>query len=70
MGWNVDSLDWRDKNPQTIYNRVAKQMRAQSGGVILFHDIHSQSVKASQILMSEMSAGRMPGRLMTVTQAR
>lgn len=70
VGWNVDSLDWRDKNSQSIYNRVAKQMRSHGGGVILFHDIHSQSVKASEILMRQMRAGKLSGRLMTVSQAR
>lgn len=69
VAWNVDSLDWRDKNPQSIYNRVVKQMRAQGGGVILFHDIHAQTIKASELLMREMRAGRVPGRLMTVSEA-
>lgn len=69
VAWNVDSLDWRDKNPQSIYNRVVKQMRARGGGVILFHDIHSQTIRASEILMREMRAGRVPGRLMSVSEA-
>lgn len=51
--WTVDTLDWQDKNPTTIYNRTLKQMNAstKNSGIILFHDIHSQSVTASTMLM-------------------
>jgi peptidoglycan/xylan/chitin deacetylase (PgdA/CDA1 family) len=48
--WNVDTLDWQDKNPQSIVARALKQMSAHKGGVILFHDIHPQSVIASNLL--------------------
>jgi peptidoglycan/xylan/chitin deacetylase (PgdA/CDA1 family) len=50
--WNVDTLDWQDKNPTSIYNRTLKQMAANGNkGIILFHDIHQQSVIASTMLM-------------------
>jgi peptidoglycan/xylan/chitin deacetylase (PgdA/CDA1 family) len=51
--WNVDTLDWQDKNPTSIFNRAVKQMKATSknNGVVLFHDIHAQSVIASELLM-------------------
>lgn len=52
--WNVDTLDWQDKNPQSILARALKQMSAHKGGVILFHDIHPQSVVASNLLMDHM----------------
>ena len=49
--WNVDSLDWADKNPISILERVKKEMQIEKGGVILFHDIHPQSVEASKMLL-------------------
>ena len=49
--WSVDTLDWQDKNPQSVYNRALKQMAGQKSGVVLFHDIHPQSVIASTMLM-------------------
>lgn len=52
--WNVDTLDWQDKNPQSILQRTLKQMSGYKGGVVLFHDIHSQSVIASKLLMDHM----------------
>ncbi len=69
VGWNVDSLDWRDRNPQSVYERTVRQMQKQGGGVILFHDIHEQTVKASELLMRNMKAGKISGRLMTLSKA-
>lgn len=50
--WSVDTLDWQDKNPQSILSRAKKEMTASGGGgIILFHDIHPQSVEASRMVM-------------------
>jgi peptidoglycan/xylan/chitin deacetylase (PgdA/CDA1 family) len=54
VSWNVDTLDWQDKNPNSILARSLKQMSAYKGGVVLFHDIHAQSVIASKLLMDHM----------------
>ena len=54
--WNVDSLDWQDHNPDSIVVRVKKQMATQGRGVILFHDIHPQSVTASNLIMDYIQA--------------
>lgn len=51
--WNVDTLDWQDKNPQSIVNRAMKQMIANKKGVVLFHDIHPQSVQAIEMLLEK-----------------
>lgn len=59
--WTVDTLDWQDKNPQSILARTLKQMNAQAknSGVILFHDIHSQSVTASTLLMDHFNKNKL-----------
>lgn len=51
--WNVDTLDWKDKDPRSIFNRTVKQMKRSrnDAGVILFHDIHKQTVIASRMVM-------------------
>ncbi len=49
--WSVDSLDWQDRDPQSIVKRVKAQfdrIKEKSGGIILFHDIHPQSAQAVQ----------------------
>lgn len=45
--WNVDTLDWQDKNPETIFQRSKKQIDSLGRGIVLFHDIHPQSVIAT-----------------------
>jgi peptidoglycan/xylan/chitin deacetylase (PgdA/CDA1 family) len=54
--WNVDTLDWKDKDPQSILARSLKQMilTPRKSGIILFHDIHNQSVIASKLLLDNM----------------
>jgi peptidoglycan/xylan/chitin deacetylase (PgdA/CDA1 family) len=51
--WNVDTLDWKDKDPESILARTKKQMSLspKNSGVILFHDIHATTVKASELTM-------------------
>lgn len=66
--WTVDTLDWQDKNPDSIVERAKKQMSASKkySGIILFHDIHSQSVIASNKLI-EFIAGK-KNRICTVQE--
>lgn len=54
--WNVDTLDWKDKNPDSIVRRTKTQMRKtrRNAGIILFHDIHSQTVTASAKVMDHI----------------
>ena len=69
--WNVDSLDWQDKNSATVYQRVKKQMAAIKRGIILFHDIHPQSVEASRRIMDDLVQSQKLGeaRVLTIEQA-
>ena len=48
--WDIDSQDWKSKNPGTI-NNVVKQ-NVFNGAIILIHDIHPESVKAVPGLIS------------------
>lgn len=50
--WNVDTLDWQDRDPDSVFRRAVREMELnKQHGVILFHDIHSQSVTASNMVM-------------------
>ncbi len=44
--WNVDSLDWADPIPESIADRVLRTLDKQKRGILLFHDIHKQTIKA------------------------
>lgn len=69
--WNVDSLDWQDKNPAKIVNRVNMQMNARGRGVVLFHDIHPTTVTATNTLVKQWAAEKSQGkrRFLTVGNA-
>jgi peptidoglycan/xylan/chitin deacetylase (PgdA/CDA1 family) len=49
--WRVDSLDWQDKYPESIRDRVVAQMKTVQKGIILFHDIHPQSAEAAKLMV-------------------
>lgn len=52
--WNVDTLDWQDSNAQSIFARTQKQISVLGRGIVLFHDIHPQSVEATKLLIPWM----------------
>lgn len=54
--WNIDSIDWQDKDPAKILARVKQLMATEKRGILLFHDIHPQSAEAARLLL-EWSAG-------------
>lgn len=60
--WNVDSLDWQDKDPESVFERVKKQIEIKKKGIILFHDIHDQTVKATRKLLDYIKEQRAKGQ--------
>jgi len=52
--WTIDSLDWADPVPESIVMRVLHQLNEQHKGIILFHDIHKQSVMALSPVIEEL----------------
>ena len=52
--WSVDSLDWADPIPESIAMRVLHQLNEKQKGIILFHDIHKQSVLALSPVVEEL----------------
>jgi peptidoglycan/xylan/chitin deacetylase (PgdA/CDA1 family) len=67
--WTVDTLDWQDHDPSSILARTKKQMQMSKNnrGIILFHDIHPQSVEASRMLMDDVKPVIAAGRERFVT---
>lgn len=56
IAWNVDTLDWQDKNPESIFQRSKKQIDSLGRGIVLFHDIHPQSVIASDMVIKYLKS--------------
>jgi peptidoglycan/xylan/chitin deacetylase (PgdA/CDA1 family)/Flp pilus assembly protein TadD len=52
--WDIDSLDWADPIPESIAMRVLRALSQKQKGIILFHDIHKQSVLALSPVIEEL----------------
>jgi peptidoglycan/xylan/chitin deacetylase (PgdA/CDA1 family)/uncharacterized caspase-like protein len=52
--WTIDSLDWADPIPESIAMRVLHELNQKQKGIILFHDIHKQSVLALSPVLEEL----------------
>lgn len=52
--WNIDSEDWRHRDPVKAYNQVVEQLNSKRSGIILFHDIVSATSATVEILVQEL----------------
>src|SRR5215831_4505028 len=52
--WTIDSLDWADPVPESIAMRVLHDLNQKHKGIILFHDVHKQSVMALSPVIEEL----------------
>jgi peptidoglycan/xylan/chitin deacetylase (PgdA/CDA1 family)/uncharacterized caspase-like protein len=52
--WTIDSQDWADPIPESIAMRVLHQLSQTHKGIVLFHDIHKQSVLALPQVIEEL----------------
>lgn len=51
--WNLDPLDWKDRNPKTIAERMSK---GKPNGILLAHDIYKSTVDAMPIVIKNLQA--------------
>ncbi len=50
--WNVDSRDWKNKNIEKNIESVEKDLK--NGSIILFHDIHKESIETIEPLIVKL----------------
>jgi len=50
--WSVDSLDWRSKNADAIYNLVMEQTA--DGDIVLLHDIYESTIQATEKIIVDL----------------
>lgn len=62
--WDVDTLDWKTKDVDSILSEIRSQVK--DGSIILMHDLYESTVAASEIIIPELiSQGY---RLVTVSE--
>lgn len=49
INWDIDTIDWRDKDKDIIFERM--KQKAKDGGIVLIHSIHLSSYEASELLI-------------------
>jgi peptidoglycan/xylan/chitin deacetylase (PgdA/CDA1 family) len=54
--WNMDSQDWRIRDPHRLFLNVLAELDRAKHGVILFHDIHEQTVIVLPHVLAELAA--------------
>jgi peptidoglycan/xylan/chitin deacetylase (PgdA/CDA1 family) len=54
--WNMDSEDWRTRDPHKLFLHVLEQIDRAGHGIILFHDIHEQTVIVLPHVLAELAA--------------
>lgn len=52
VNWNVDTMDWRDRNPKVVERRAVDGARP--GAIILMHDIHRTTVDAVPAILKRL----------------
>ena len=56
MIWNIDSLDWADPVPNSVFQRVLAEVDKRGHGIILFHDIHLRALELLPQLIETLQA--------------
>ena len=52
--WNIDSEDWKHTNLNVLYNKIISELNREQSGLMLFHDIHAQTLSVLPNLLKEM----------------
>ena len=50
--WSIDPYDWRDRNADTVYQRIMAQ--AHDGGIVLLHDLYPTSIEGGLRAMDSL----------------
>ncbi len=56
FGANIDSLDWKQKSPKQVHNRIMRRLRKEGRGIILMHDIQSRTAKMLPDLLRSLKS--------------
>ncbi len=51
VGWTIDTLDWSTKDPEELFLKTTSLIKQRGKGIVLMHDIHSQSRTAAKRLV-------------------
>ena len=68
--WNMDSQDWKIRDPHKLFLNVLAELDRAKHGIILFHDIHEQTVIVLPHVLAELRARHMKTVVFVATAAK
>lgn len=54
INWSVDTLDWKTKDADAVYNKIINNV--ESGDIVLCHDLHKSTVDAMEKVVPKLIA--------------
>jgi peptidoglycan-N-acetylglucosamine deacetylase len=54
--WNMDTLDWKHTEPLVLYNHIVSEINREKKGILLFHDVHQQTVNVLNTVLEQLQA--------------
>ena len=54
--WNMDTLDWKLKDPEELFEYALEQVEEYRRGIILFHDVQPQTITMMPYFLRELKA--------------
>ena len=52
VNWSLDTLDWKNKNADKVYNAIMEDVK--DGAIILCHDLHGTTVEAMERVIPDL----------------
>jgi peptidoglycan/xylan/chitin deacetylase (PgdA/CDA1 family) len=68
--WNMDSQDWKIRDPHRLFVNVLAELDRAQHGIILFHDIHEQTVIVLPHVLAELRARHMTTVVLVAAAAK
>ena len=54
--WNIDTFDWKIKDPEELLKFSIKKIKEKPSGIILMHDIHNQTADMLPYLLDYLNS--------------
>lgn len=68
--WNIDTLDWRHKDPNYLYKYSTQKIEREQRGIILMHDIQPQTISMVPALITYLKTNNYQTAVFRPTRAR
>jgi peptidoglycan/xylan/chitin deacetylase (PgdA/CDA1 family) len=61
--WNIDTEDWKIRDPEKLFKNVMQVIEAERRGIVLFHDVHPQTIAVMPFVLESLREAGYSARL-------